>query len=198
MRILLAGATGVIGARLVPLMHEAGHEVVGITRTPSKAALLSAAGATPVVEDVMDAAAMLTVAHEHRPDLIMHQATDLPDRRSALLFKVRGLGRIRTVGTDALVAAARAVDARFIAQSVAFPLPGAAQRAVTYLEDAVDSVGGLSIRYGLFYGPGTWDETAPRSEDRVHIDTAAKVTIDLLDEAPGVIEVRDSGVSRLR
>lgn len=198
MRILLAGATGVIGARLVPLMIGAGHEVVGITRTPSKAALLAAAGATPIVADVMDRAAMLTLAHEHHPDLVVHQATNLPDRKSALLLKARGLGRVRTVGTDALVAAASAVDARVIAQSVAFPLPGLAQRAVDYLEAAVDSVDGLTIRYGLFYGPGTWTEQAPRSDHRVHIDTAAAATMELLDAPGGVVEVRDEGVIRLR
>ncbi|WP_062071892.1 NAD-dependent epimerase/dehydratase family protein [Demequina sediminicola] len=196
MRIVLAGATGVIGQRLVPLLINDGHKVVGLTRSPSKVAALERAGATGVHVDILEADAVMQTVLEHRPDVVMHQVTDLPDSRAALIFKVRALGRVRTLGTDHLVAAARAVDAHVVAQSVAFSLPGPAQRAVTHLESAVLKADGQVLRYGQFYGPGTWTETPPKGGDAVHIDTAARETVRLLNAPAGIVEIRDSGTTR--
>ncbi|GIG55272.1 NAD-dependent epimerase/dehydratase family protein [Demequina activiva] len=197
MRILLAGATGVIGERLVPLLVAAGHGVVGLTRTPSKVAQLEAAGATGVVVDILDAAAVRAAAVAAAPDIVMHQVTDLPDRALAMPLKVRALGRVRTVGTDNLVAAAAATDARVIAQSIAFPVPAIAQRPVDHLERAVQGARGLVLRYGQFWGEGTWARSAPKGGRALHVDTAAQRTVEALDEPGGILEVLDSGVTRI-
>lgn len=197
MRIVIAGATGVIGSRLVPLLIEEGHEVVGFTRTPAKVADIQASGAQGSAVDILDAAALRKAVADAQPDVVMHQVTDLPDHELALLFKVPALGRVRTQGTDNLVAAATAVGARVIAQSVAFPLPGFAQRAVDHLEAAVVGAEGLALRYGKFWGEDTWTSKAPKGGLALHIDTAAARTVEALDEPTGVLEVLDSGVTRI-
>ena len=197
MRVVLAGATGVIGVRLVPLLVAAGHDVVGLTRTPEKIAAIEAAGASGMAVDILDETAVRDVITAAAPDIVMHQVTDLPDRQAALLFKVPALGRVRTRGTDNLVAAATAVGARVIAQSVAFPLPGVAQRAVDHLEAAVVGAEGLALRYGKFWGEGTWTATAPKGGRALHIDTAATHAVEALTAPTGVLEVLDSGVTRI-
>jgi nucleoside-diphosphate-sugar epimerase len=78
MRIFLAGATGAIGKRLVPLLLEAGHSVMGTTRSATKGDALRAAGVEPVVVDVFDAPALSRAVSAARPDIVMHQLTDLP------------------------------------------------------------------------------------------------------------------------
>ena len=111
MRIFLAGATGVIGRRLVPLLLAAGHEVVALTRDPARADDLVAAGATVAVADVYDAAALREVVVAARPELVMHQLTDLPDDAADLAEHRDRNARIRVEGTDNLLAAARAAGA---------------------------------------------------------------------------------------
>lgn len=197
MRIVIAGATGVIGSRLVPLLIEEGHEVVGLTRTLAKVADIQAAGAQGRAVDILHATALQKAVADAQPDVVMHQVTDLPDRELALLFKVPALGRVRTQGTDNLVAAATAVGARVIAQSVAFPLPGFAQRAVDHLEAAVEGADGLVLRYGKFWGDGTWTMTAPKGGRALHVHAAATRTVGALDEPAGILEILDSGVSRI-
>jgi FlaA1/EpsC-like NDP-sugar epimerase len=120
--IFIAGATGAVGKRLVPLLGANGHKVVGTTRSAGKVRDLRALGAEPVVLDVLDAEAVGRAVSEARPDVVVHQATALPD-----LTNLRNLdeafaetNRLRTVGTDKLLAAAKAVGARkFVAQSFA-------------------------------------------------------------------------------
>lgn len=197
MRIVIAGATGVIGSRLVPLLIAEGHEVVGFTRTPAKVVDIEAAGAQGSVVNILDAVALHKAVEDAQPDVVMNQVTDLPDRELALVFKVLALGRVRTQGTDNLVAAATAVGARVIAQSVAFPLPGLAQRAVDHLEAAVVGAGGLALRYGKFWGEDTWASEAPKGGLALHVDTAAKRTVESLAEPTGVLEVLDTGVTRI-
>lgn len=197
MRVVLAGATGVIGVRLVPLLVGAGHQVVGLTRTPEKVAAIEAAGASGVAVDILDQAAVRDVITAAAPDVVMHQVTDLPDHQAALLFKVPALGKVRTRGTDNLVAAANAANARVIAQSVGFSLPGFAQRAVDHLERVVVDAGGVALRYGKFWGDGTWTATAPKDGRALHIDTAATRTVEALDEPAGILEILDSGVTRI-
>ena len=96
MRIFLAGATGVIGVRLVPLLVDGGHEVVGMTRSPEGADRLRGLGAEPVVCDVFDAAALKDVVVQAAPDLIMHQLTDLPDEVDQIPEYMERNSRIRT------------------------------------------------------------------------------------------------------
>lgn len=192
MRVFLAGATGVIGSRLVPLLVAAGHEVTGMTRSPAKVPQLVAAGATAVVCDVFEADALADEIAAAEPDVVMHQVTDLPDRYALLAVKLPALNRARRLGTDNLVAAAQAAGAQhFVAQSVAFDLPGMAQRAVDHLEEATLGIGGVVVRYGSFYGPGTWYDNPPKGDKVVHIDEAARRTVGLLGAPSGVVEILD-------
>jgi nucleoside-diphosphate-sugar epimerase len=177
MKVFVAGATGAIGARLVPMLVERGHEVAGSSRSAEKAESLRAQGAEPVVLDLLDAGAVREAVVGLQPDAIVHQATALAgltdlkhfDRSFALT------NRLRTEGIDALLAAARdaGVD-RFVAQSFAgwpyaredglvkteddpldpTPVPGMRETfaAIRYLEQRVVDAGGIALRYGGFYG----------------------------------------------
>ncbi|MDQ3893042.1 MAG: NAD(P)H-binding protein, partial [Actinomycetota bacterium] len=159
MRIFLAGASGVIGIRLVPLLVDAGHAVAGMTRTPAKAQMLRSLGAEPVVCDVYDAAAVADAVVAFGPDVVMHQLTDLPDDVRLIRDRAADDARIRREGTRNLLAAARAAAAtRFLAQSVAWELPGDGSTATADLERAVLDGGGVVLRYGRFYGSGTYYE----------------------------------------
>ena len=124
MRIFLAGASGVIGMRLVFLLVRSGHEVAGMTRTPKKAEGLRGLGAEPVICDVYDADRLAEAVVAYAPDLVMHQLTDLPDDESLVAGSTAN-ARMRTEGTRNLLAATRAARApRFFAQSVAWDPPG--------------------------------------------------------------------------
>ena len=180
MRIFLAGATGAIGGRLVPLLLEAGHEVTGTTRSPAKADMLRAAGAEPVIADGLDRDAIVAAIAAARPDAIVHQLTALGDLTS--LRNLDGAfaltNRLRTEGTDNLLAGAReAGTRRFVAQSFTGwpyartggpvkteddpldpdPVPSMSKTlaAIRRLEQTVTQAGGIALRYGGFYGPGT-------------------------------------------
>jgi len=192
MRVFLAGASGVIGVRLVPLLVAAGHEVAGMTRSSSKVASLRALGAAPVLCDVYDADALRAEVVAFGPDIVMHQMTDLPDDIADLAAYMDGNSRIRRDGTRHLVAAATAAGAdRFVAQSVAFPLPGDAGAAVAEHERMVLDAGGVVIRYGQFYGPGTFYEKEPPAPPRIHIDDAARRTMPALTAPGGAVVVTD-------
>jgi nucleoside-diphosphate-sugar epimerase len=123
MRVFLAGATGVLGRRLTPLLIGAGHQVTGMTRTPARAEALRAAGAEPVVCDALDAAAVELAVRAAQPEAVVHQLTALPTRINPRRM-ARDLAlndRLRDEGTRHLVAAARAAGARrMVAQSIAF------------------------------------------------------------------------------
>jgi nucleoside-diphosphate-sugar epimerase len=194
MRIFLAGGTGVLGVRLVPLLVAAGHEVVGTTRTPAKADLLTELGATPVIGDVYDRDRLTELAVDAHPDLVMHQLTDLPDHRDDLGPEAQAANaRIRIEGTDNLVAAARAADAsRFVAQSIAWTASNPA--SVEHLERAVLDFGGVVLRYGQFHGPGTWAATAadiPGDGPKVSVEHAARLTVEHLDVPSGIYTIVD-------
>ena len=192
MRIFLAGATGVIGVRLVPLLVAAGHEVAGMTRSPSKSEQLRAQGAEPVVCDVFDADALVAAVRVCGPDLVLHELTDLPDEVSHLAERRTANARIRREGTRNLVAAAHAAGAtRFVAQSVAWPLSGESAAAVAEHEEAVLAFGGVVLRYGQFYGPGTYFESSRPGHPRIHIDNAARRTVPQLDAPAGVVVLAD-------
>jgi uncharacterized protein YbjT (DUF2867 family) len=188
MRIFLAGASGVIGVRLLPLVIAAGHEVAAMTRTSSKAQLLSAAGATPVVCDIFDDAALAAAVRDFQPELIMHQVTDLPDELTRLPEFAAANSRVRSEGTSNLLAAARASDVpRFVAQSIAWP----GGPVVEAHERSVLAVGGTVLRYGRFYGPGTFYETDLPPEPRIQIDAAARRTMSFLSAPRGTFTIVD-------
>ncbi|WP_278262056.1 NAD-dependent epimerase/dehydratase family protein [Nocardia sp. AG03] len=192
MRIFLAGATGVIGTRLLPLLIGAGHEVAGLTRSPAKADALRAAGAEPVVLDVYDAAALAAAVTAFAPELVLHQLTDLPDDVAELASSGEANARIRTEGTANLLAAAAAAGAsRFLAQSIAWEPPAGRGAVIAAHEAAVLDAGGVVLRYGQFYGPGTYYETTPPQPPRVHVDTAAARTLELLDAPTGTVVIVD-------
>lgn len=201
--VFLAGAGGVVGRRLVPLLKAEAYRVVGTTRSRDRTDALQALGAEPVVVDVFDGDALLAAMHRARPEFVIHQLTDLPpglDPARMPEALVRN-ARLRDEGTRNLVAAALAAGARrFIAQSIAFayapgtmphkesdPLnidgdgsPGASAggitaRAVASLEAQVlgADLEGVILRYGRFYGPGTGSDGTGRRAP-VHVDAAAK------------------------
>ena len=177
MRVLVVGASGAIGTRLVPQLIERGHEVVGTSTSPEKSERIRALGAKPIVLDLLDPGAVRKAVLEAKPGAIVHQATALADVRFAKKLDPTFVqtNRLRTQGTDALVAAAHAAGvSRFVAQSFASmryareggpvkteddpldPTPVAGMEetsaAMIYLDDAVVAAGGIALRYGLFYG----------------------------------------------
>ena len=217
MRIFLAGASGVIGRRLIPLLLEAGHEVTGTTRSADKAAELKSSGVTPVILNVFDASAIRDAVVSARPEAMIHQLTDLPDvldpaRLSEALARN---SRLRIEGTVNLVAAAQAAGARrLIAQSIAFgyaagPEPHAESdpiasvegdqpsaitaRGVRALENAVlhlPGIDGIVLRYGRLYGPGTWN--TPNARAPLHVDAAAQAALLAVTRgAPGVYNIAE-------
>jgi nucleoside-diphosphate-sugar epimerase len=191
-RVFLAGATGVIGIRLVPLLVAAGHAVAGMTRSPAKLDALRALGAEPVLCDVYDAEALATAVAAFAPDTVMHQLTDLPDDAARVTQFAAANARIRTEGTRNLLAAARAAGAsRLIAQSVAWALPGQGGVARAEHERLVLEAGGVVLRYGRFYGPGTFFGETPPDPPRIHIDEASRRTPAALDAEPGVFVVTE-------
>jgi len=123
MRIFLAGASGAIGRRLLPLLLDAGHQVTGTTRHPETAMMLERAGVVPTVVDVFDAPALTAAVGAAQPAVVIHQLTDLPRELDGarIAASASGNARIRSEGTRNLVAAAQAAGAdRFIVQSISF------------------------------------------------------------------------------
>jgi len=196
MRIFIAGATGVIGIRLVPLLVAGGHVLAGMTRSAHKAEQLRELGAEPVVCDVFDLAALADAVTAFKPDVVVHQLTDLPDNAADMPgFGARN-DRMRSEGTRNLLAAAAAAGAeRVIAQSISWELP-AGRRAVTAEhERAVLHAGGVVIRYGQLYGPGTFYQTDPPEQPRIHVDDAARQTLPAFAAPPGLTIVVDDRAS---
>ncbi len=190
MRMFVAGASGVIGIRLLPLLVAAGHQVAGMTRTPAKIAELEALGAEPVLCDVYDADALRAAVVRFRPDAVMHQLTDLPDDAAKIPEAAARNDRMRRAGTRNLLAAADAAGAeRILAQSIAWEQPGDRGFWTREYENSVLNVSGVVIRYGQLYGPGTYFETEQPSPPRIQIDEAARRTMTILDAPPGIVEI---------
>ena len=206
-RVLVAGATGAIGSRLVPLLRSAGYEVFGTTRSPAKVRALEAAGAEPLVIDVFDAAALSREVGAVRPEAVIHQLTDLPPGLDAarMAEALPRNARIRSEGTRNLAAAALAAGARrFIAQSIAWVYapgpephaeddalerPAEGPRAVTLEGVAAleritlqsPPLEGIVLRYGQLYGPGTGSDEA-RGSVPLHVDAAALAALLAIDK----------------
>jgi nucleoside-diphosphate-sugar epimerase len=183
MKVFVAGATGVIGKRLVPMLIGARHTVTGTTHTPDKAESIRKAGAKPEVINALNEKEVLEAVKRAEPDVIIHQLTSIPANFNLRRFDEAFVltNRLRSEGTDHLLAAARSVDCpRFIAQSyVGWPYarngswikseqdpllssPEPAMRktfqAILHVESSVLGEPGLEgfvLRYGAFYGPGT-------------------------------------------
>jgi nucleoside-diphosphate-sugar epimerase len=182
MKVFVAGATGVVGTRLVPALIQRGHEVTGTTRTPAKAERLQAQGATPVILDALDATAVKEAVARAGPEVVVLELTAIPASLDFRHFdeQFEPTNRLRTAGTDNLVAAAAAVGVRrMVAQSYAawpYERRGAQVKteldpfddhppekvrptldALKHLESSVLGSGleALVLRYGAFYGPGT-------------------------------------------
>jgi len=242
MRIFLAGASGVIGRRLVPMLVQSGHEVVGTTRSPEKADGLRAAGAEPAVVDALDADALGAAVRDARPEVVINQLTDLPPRFDPRKPDYGKTPQLRREGTATLAAAgAEAGARRLISQSIAFmyattggpvkdedaPLGDVSG---TPFEDAFDAtieleritletpaVEGIVLRYGLFYGPGTYyaadGSTAADVGKRrfpivgdgggvfsyIHVDDAASATVAALDHgSPSIYNIVDDEPATVR
>ena len=166
LRIFLAGATGVIGVRLLPLMLAEGHVVAAMTRTPEKINGLRAAGATPVLCDLFDQKSLTAAVKDFRPDVIVHQVTNLPDEIGKLAEFLASTDRVRSEGTRNLLAAAQAVNASGIAWD--------GDSILESHENSVVAAGGTILRYEHFYGPGTYYENDPPPAPRIHVDDAAR------------------------
>jgi nucleoside-diphosphate-sugar epimerase len=215
MKVFLAGASGVIGRRLTPLLLGAGHQVAGMTRSAANARALEAAGIAAVVVDVFDADALKVAVMRAAPEIVIHQLTDLPHvfDEAQLAASYPRNARIRTEGTHNLIAAAKAASARrFIVQSIAFGYAAGAEphteadplnvtdgpRAVTVrgaaeMERQVLTAGmeAILLRYGFFYGPGAWTNE-PHRKPPLHVDAAAHAAaIAVTRGQPGIYNIAE-------
>jgi nucleoside-diphosphate-sugar epimerase len=190
-RVFLAGASGVLGSRLVPLLVDAGYIVGAMTRSAGKADRLAALGAQPIVCDVFDRSGLFSAVRAFTPDVLLHELTDLPDELENLPEDSRLNARIRVEGTRNLLDALKGVGpTKVVAQSVAWTMPpGVEADAVASLERAVLAVSGVILRYGLLYGPDTYFEGELPPAPRVHIDDAAARTLEALDAPSGILTV---------
>jgi 2-alkyl-3-oxoalkanoate reductase len=236
MRVFVAGASGAIGRPLIPKLIAAGHEVTGMTRSEARGEEVSAAGARAAVVDVFERDALSAAMAEASPEVVVHELTSLPDR---LDFRKEdtyaATNRVRTEGTRNLIDAARAAGARrLVCQSIAFayrpggvalkteddPLlddaPGAfgsgvmALREMEHLVLGSADLQGLVLRYGFFYGPGTYyaDDGSTTQDVRrrrmpvvgrgtgvfsfIHVEDAADATVAAVERgAPGVYNIAD-------
>jgi 2-alkyl-3-oxoalkanoate reductase len=243
-RVFVAGATGAVGRPLVPKLVAAGHEVTGTTRSEQRAEAIRAAGATAAVVDALDAQALRRSVEAAAPEVIVHELTALPDRfrpRAKDLYDATN--RIRREGTRNLLDAAHAAGARrFVCQSIAFACRPGAQpevkdedaplalgapppfgegvRVIDEMERAVlgaEGIDGLVLRYGWFYGPGTYyaeDGTMTADVRRrrfpivgsgsglfsyIHVDDAADATVAAVERgAPGIYNVVDDDPGAMR
>jgi 2-alkyl-3-oxoalkanoate reductase len=184
MKVFVAGASGVIGRRLLSQLREAGHDIVGMTRSPARADQIRATGAEAAVCDALDAEALTAAVVAAHPEAVIHELTELPQRLEPRKYKTQlaATNRVRREGTANLVAATKAAGAgRLLAQSIAFayapagdwvkdedaplaldapPPMDEAIAAIAELERQVLDAGGIVLRYGYFYGPDTQLDTA--------------------------------------
>jgi nucleoside-diphosphate-sugar epimerase len=234
MKVLVAGATGAIGKPLLNCLSRAGHELFALVRSPNAAGPLEAKGTNEVVADALDAGSVLEAVRHIKPDVIINELTSLPKHYTPEEMKAAGPRdkEVRTKGNANLLAAARAANCpRYVLQSSGFwyaPGPGLADETSSFAFDASPGIAagcrtyadleaaaqesGLQavlLRYGFFYGPGTWfsqegdvgDQVRRREVpvigkgdgiwNWVHIDDAAAATCTAISADPGVYNVVD-------
>jgi 2-alkyl-3-oxoalkanoate reductase len=241
-RVLVAGASGVIGGPLVRQLVAAGHEVTGTTSSPARTGAIEAAGGRAAVCDALDAAAVAETVAAARPEVVVNELTRLPREYNPRTVDYEPTNRVRREGGRNLLEAARSAGARrFVTQSIAFlyapegpsvleedappwtDAPGGFSEGVATLighERAVleaDGVDGLVLRYGQFYGPGTYfardGSIARRVAKRqfpiigpgegvfsfIHVEDAAGATVAAVERgAPGIYNVTDDESAPLR
>lgn len=205
----VAGASGAVGRVLCRLLLDDGWSVVGITRSAAKAADLTAMGIRTTIVDVFDRDALIRAVVEAKPNVVVHQLTDLPKDNDPqrLAAALPNNARLREIGTDNLVAGAIAAGVkRIVAQSIAFayaegprpyhedaPLSPTAT-AVARLEQLVlgGPFEGIVLRYGRFYGPGTWYDRPSSQPPVVHVEAAADAARRAMTHgAPGIYNVAE-------
>jgi 2-alkyl-3-oxoalkanoate reductase len=241
-KVLVAGATGAIGRPLIKSLTRAGHTTFGMVRSQDSSASLSDAGAEPVIADALDAASVNAAVGKIRPDVIINELTALPKHYTSNEMKAaaEGDGRIRLEGNKNLLAAAQQTGVRrFLVQSTGFwyaPGEGPADEGEGFAYGASPAVAAsaqryaelesmtlsqpefeaVALRYGFFYGPGTWFASNGDMGDQVrqqqvpiigngqgvsswvHIEDAADATVRALDCAPGPYNVVDDNPSEQR
>ena len=236
MRILLAGATGAIGRPLINCLKEAGHTVFGLARSPQSARIVVETGAEAVTGDALNAASVRAAIERVRPQAIINELTSLPRHYTPAEMKAAAERdrKVRTVGNVNLLATLHDVGVRrYLLQSTAFwyaPGPGLADESAPFAFDASPGIATgsgtyaeleslalhrtdvecVALRYGFFYGPGTWYTSEGDMGDQVrrqqvpvigsgqgvwsfvHIEDAATATLAALKCAPGAYNVVDS------
>jgi nucleoside-diphosphate-sugar epimerase len=240
MRIFVAGGTGAIGRPLVAALAVEGHEVTVFSRSEDRVTALGVPGVVAAVGDALNPESLLRAVHDAAPEVVVNQLTSLPQSANPIAIK-RGFdktARLRSEASATLVRAARAAGARrVIAQSISFiykPGPGVRTEADPLWTDAGGQIGrlarslatlesvtlgddtleGVVLRYGSFYGPGTYFAPcglyASMLAKRllplpgqgtgifglVHIDDAARATVSALDAPRGVYNVVDDVPAR--
>jgi nucleoside-diphosphate-sugar epimerase len=242
MRVFVAGASGAIGRPLVRQLVEAGHEVTGTTRREERVAEIRAAGATAVVCDVFDATALEVAVRAAEPEVVVNQLTSLPEEYNPKKIDYEPTNRVRTEGGGNLMKAALAAGAgRYVTQSIAFlyapegnlikdeearpfddapaPFDQGVRGMLFHETEVLGSVGieGLVLRYGQFYGPGTYYDRGGSIEKQVarrrlpligpgtgiasfiHVDDAARATVAALDHGDaGIYNVTDDEPAAMR
>ncbi|MFZ0705320.1 MAG: NAD(P)-dependent oxidoreductase [Candidatus Korobacteraceae bacterium] len=242
MKVFVAGATGAIGRPLIKSLTLAGHTAFGMVRAQSSSSSVSEMGAEPVIADALDAASVSGAVAKVRPDVIINELTSLPKHYTPTDMEAAAEGdaRVRSEGNRNLIAAALQTGVRrFLVQSTGFwyapgeglaeesegfafsASPGVAAGAQRYAELEAVTLGrpelqSVALRYGFFYGPGTWftsdgdvgeqvrQQQVPAVGDGqgvwswVHIDDAADATVRALDCAPGAYNIVDENPSEQR
>ena len=242
MKVLVAGASGAIGRPLVPLLVEAGHEVTGTTRRPERAEEIRAAGARAALCDVLDAAALAAAVEEAAPEVVVNQLTSLPEDYNPRSIDYGPTNRVRGEGGSNLMRAALAVGARrYVTQSIAFlyapeggpvkdedarpfeeappPFDSGVTAMLAHEREVLetDGIEGVVLRYGQFYGPGTYYAPGGSIARRVsrgmlpivgpgtgiasfvHVEDAAAATVAALDRgSPGIYNVADDEPAPMR
>jgi nucleoside-diphosphate-sugar epimerase len=242
MKVLVAGASGVIGRPLVHQLIAAGHEVTGTTSKPENTAPIEAAGATAMVCDALDATAVEAAVRDAGPEVVISQLTRLPREYNPRKIDYGPTNRARAEGGHNLIEAARSAGVRrFVTQSVAFiyapegemvkdeegrpwtdapePFRDGAESTLAHEREATQTpeLEGIVLRYGQFYGPGTYyarDGSVAEQVRRrrfpivgrgegvfsfVHTDDAASATVASLDRgAPGIYNIVDDEPAPLR
>jgi nucleoside-diphosphate-sugar epimerase len=238
-KVFVAGATGAIGRPLIKNLIHAGHTAFGMVRSQSSSAPVTEAGAEAVIADALDATSVSAAITKIRPDAIINELTSLPKHYTATEMKAAAEqdARVRVEGNKNLISAALQTGVRrvlvqstgfwyapgegFADESEAFAFsasPAVAAGAARYAELEAMAIGrpelkGVALRYGFFYGPGTWFTSDGDVGEQVrqqqvpiigsgqgvwswiHIDDAAEVTVRALDCAPGAYNIVDDNPS---